>query len=170
LEPRLPAILRGEVKPAGATECLQWVEVCRFKKQYACVARLYADAFAAQPQLTDDPGSGHRYNAACAAALAGCSRGEDAAQLTETERTRWRAQARQWLRADLTAWGQALDHAPAKDRDRVRGVVAQWQDDPDLAGVRDKEGLAQLPEEERKDWERVWSEVDTLLRRASSPE
>ena len=170
LEPRLPAILRGEIKPAEVSECLRWVELCRFKKQYACAARLYADAFVAQQQLADDLGSGHRYNAACAATLAGCGRGEDAAQLTETERTRWRAQARQWLRTDLTAWGKVLDHAPAKARDQLRGMVAHWLDDPDLTGVRDKEDLARLPEEEHKEWVRFWFEVDALLRRGSSPE
>jgi hypothetical protein len=48
--------------------------------------------------------------------------------------------------------------------------VAHWQDDPDLAGVRDNEALARLPGEERKDWEQVWSDVDSLLRRTLAPE
>jgi hypothetical protein len=38
-----------------------------------------------------------------------------------------------------------------------------------LAGVRAKDALARLPEEERKEWERLWSDVDALLRRFSPP-
>jgi hypothetical protein len=45
-----------------------------------------------------------------------------------------------------------------------------WQTDSDLAGVRGKDALARLPEEEREQWEKLWSDVDALLRRASQPE
>ena len=41
-------------------------------------ARFYEEAFAAQPKLADDLGAAHRYNAACAAALAGCGQSKDA--------------------------------------------------------------------------------------------
>jgi hypothetical protein len=36
--------------------------------------------------------------------------------------------------------------------------------------VHDNDALARLPEEERDQWERLWSNVDALLRRASVPE
>jgi hypothetical protein len=41
------------------------------------------------------------YRAARCAALAGCGRGADGANLSEAERAPWRKQARDWLRADL---------------------------------------------------------------------
>src|SRR5262249_44852986 len=41
-----------------------------------------------------------------------------------------------------------------------------WQTDPDLAGVRDNQALAQLPEGERKDWQSLWAEVADLLQTA----
>src|SRR5215472_4056243 len=49
----------------------------------------------------DDLQTQDRYNAANAAALAGCGQGEDAAKLNDNERTRLRQQALTWLRADL---------------------------------------------------------------------
>jgi hypothetical protein len=45
-----------------------------------------------------------------------------------------------------------------------------WQTDGALAGVRAQDALARLPDEERKQWERLWSDVDALLRRVSEPE
>src|SRR5262249_34734257 len=71
LEARLPAVLQGKDKPAGAAEGLEFAEICRLRKQNAVAARLYADAFAASLQLAADVRGGHRYNAACAAAGAG---------------------------------------------------------------------------------------------------
>jgi hypothetical protein len=50
------------------------------------MARLYAEAFAAAPSLADDLGAGHRYNAARAAARAGCGHGADTTGLGEEER------------------------------------------------------------------------------------
>jgi hypothetical protein len=76
--------------------------------------RLYAGAFAAAPSLAVDFGAGHRYNAARAAALAGCGRGTDAIGLGEEERVRLREQARQWLRAELAARARAFDTAPRR--------------------------------------------------------
>jgi hypothetical protein len=43
-------------------------------EQPFAAARWYSEAFAAQPKLADDLNAGHRYEAACAAALAGVSR------------------------------------------------------------------------------------------------
>ena len=42
-----------------------------------------------------------RYNAACAAALAGSGRGHDTGKLKDDELARLRKQALDWLRADL---------------------------------------------------------------------
>ena len=48
--------------------------------------------------------------------------------------------------------------------------MRHWQTDGDLAGVRARDALARLPDEEREQWERLWSDVDALLRRVSQPE
>jgi len=44
------------------------------------------------------------------------------------------------------------------------------QTDGDLAGVHARDALARLPDEECIQWERLWSDVDSLLRRAGEPE
>ena len=65
----------------------------------AAMAGCTAAAFAADPKLSEDSRVAHRYNAACCAAVAGCGGGADGGKLSEEERrTRWRQQARQWLR------------------------------------------------------------------------
>jgi serine/threonine-protein kinase len=79
LEGRLPAVLQGPDKPTNAAELLDLAWVCQLRKRYAAAARLAADVFAAKPQPRDDVPGARRYNAACAAALAGCGLGADAA-------------------------------------------------------------------------------------------
>ena len=43
-------------------------------------------------------------------------------------------------------------------------------DPPDLVRIHAKDALARLPDEERERWERLWSDVDALLRSVSAPE
>jgi hypothetical protein len=61
-------------------------EVLGEQKRYAAAARLYAEAITAEPQLLAGPPTGHRYWAACAAAMAGCGQGRDADNLDEESR------------------------------------------------------------------------------------
>jgi hypothetical protein len=89
--------------------------------------------------------------------------------LDAKERALWRRQALDWLRQDLAWWGKALGSGGARTNARVREKLRQWQTDGDLAGVRARDALARLPNEERKQWDRFWSDVDTLLRRVSQP-
>jgi hypothetical protein len=42
-----------------------------------------------------------------------------------------------------------------------------WQRDADLAGVRDQEALAKLPQPERESWGRLWSDVADILQKES---
>jgi serine/threonine-protein kinase len=130
-------------------------------------ARLYASAFAADPRLAGDPGTG-QFRAACAAALVGCGRGTDAAGLGEEEKARWREQARQWLRKDLTAWEQLL--SAASGRLRAAQTLTRWRGDPDLTGLRAPSELARLSAEERIDCVSLWAEFDDLLNRARGTE
>jgi tetratricopeptide (TPR) repeat protein len=168
LDGRLPAILSGKETPADAAEHVEFARLCYHKKLYAAAARLYVDGFALTPDLAEDPDAGRRYDAACSAALAGCGRGSDGVELGDDERAHRRAQARQWLRADLDAWAKKLESGPAQDRARSQEVLVHWRDDPDLAGVRDAGALEKLPAAERPDWLALWSDLDTLLQRARS--
>jgi serine/threonine-protein kinase len=170
LDARLPAILRGAEKPQSAAEQIGFANLCRLKKLYAGAARLYAAALAAEPKRAQDVPGGDRYNAACIAALAGCAEGKDPEKPDVNERARWRRQALDWLREDLTWWARKTEKGTAQARLAARQRLELAQCDPDLAGVRDGDGRARLPKEEREQWERLWSEVDALLRRVSGPE
>ncbi len=122
LSHRLPAVLEGKDKPADNAERLELAFICLSNRKFGVAAlRLYEEAFAADAKLTDDWRRPHRYNAACAAALAGCGLGKDADQLDDRERARLRRQALAWLRADLQAWGHQLDQSP----DNASPLVAQ---------------------------------------------
>jgi serine/threonine-protein kinase len=163
--PNTAAFLEGRYEPRDNTERLALLGVCRFKDRTGASARLYADAFRADPKLADDPRSSHRYNAACAAARAACGRGTDAAGVTETERAHWLKQAREWLRADLAAWARAFDADPKAARADVRKALTRWQKGPDLAYVREPGELDKLAADERKEYSALWAEVTAVLAR-----
>jgi serine/threonine-protein kinase len=169
LDARLPAILVGTEKPANAAEQLALAQLCLFKKGYAAAARFFRDAFAADPKLADVVPAGTRYNAACAAALAGCGQGMDADKLDARERARWRRQALDWLRQDLAWWCKTLDNS-AQTNAQVQLWIRHWRTDGNLGGVRAEDALARQPDEERLQWVRLWSDVDALLQRVSQPE
>jgi serine/threonine protein kinase/tetratricopeptide (TPR) repeat protein len=164
LDARLPKILKGEDQPAGAGERMALAFLCQtHKKLYAAAARWYGEAFAAQRELAEDLRSGSRYNAACAAALAGCGQGQDAKDLDDAQRARLRAQALQWLRADLAAWSMLLEKDKEKAAPVVRQQMKRWLVDPDLARMRGADALARLPAAERQPWQKLWADVkDTL--------
>jgi serine/threonine-protein kinase len=163
--PNTAAFLEGKYEPRDNAERLALLGVCRFRNRTYASARLYADAFAADATLADDPRLSHRYNAARAAALAGCGQGEDATGLGEAERKRWRDQAREWLRADLAARARAFNADPTTARADVRKALTHWREDPELGCVRDPGALDKLAADERKEYVALWAEVAALLAR-----
>jgi tetratricopeptide (TPR) repeat protein len=168
LDRKLTAVRKGQDKPADAAEALALAKLCQqpYKALNDTAARLYAEALTADPRLADDLRAGHRYDAACNAVLAAAGKGKDADKPDDTERTRLRRQALDWLRADLTAWARLLADKP-QERPVVRQKVQQWKRDADLASVRDPEAVANLPAAEREPWRKLWADVDDLLARAA---
>jgi serine/threonine-protein kinase len=158
LEVILTDVLAGKAPPVNNRERLGLGEVCQLQGRYAAAARLYTDAFNADAKLADDLKASHRYNAACAAALAAAGQGKDASKLDDQQRVDLRKQALQWLQADLVAWGKA-EHQQAQD------VFKHWLDDSDLAPVRDPEWLKALPDDERKAWQSLWADVQDVLQK-----
>jgi tetratricopeptide (TPR) repeat protein len=169
LDAQLPQILQGTVQPASAAERLEYAQLCWYKQRYAAAVRFYADAFTADPKLAGDLKTGHRYNAAWAAALAGIGQGQDAGQLAAPERACLRQQARTWLHADLHLWRNLLATGQAAERAAVQRTLRHWQRDPDLAGIRDAAWIANLPTEELRACRQLWADVTALLQRASGP-
>jgi hypothetical protein len=181
----LPRLLAGQEQTADGAERLALAWLSQQKQLYATAASGYAKAFAAEPRLAED---GHRYDAACAAVRAGCGEGQDATGLGVQERVRLRCQARDWLRADLRAWRRLLekeqDKVPIRflcnsssdkyhvgliiggDRrkdHRASAWLQVWLRDPDLTGVRGEQALARLPEDERRDWQQLWADVEETI-------
>jgi tetratricopeptide (TPR) repeat protein len=155
----------------------------------AAAARFYAQAFAVWPWLANHQLQRFCYNAACAAALAGCGQGKDSAGPDEAERARLRGQALICLRSDLAAWSRLLETQPAEARagvqrtmkldvamidlrvacPHVQETLRHWQQDANFAGVRG-DALAKLPEAERQAWQQLWANVEALRLRAKDPE
>jgi tetratricopeptide (TPR) repeat protein len=169
LRPRLDALAARRDWPGDAAEGLAFAEVCRqtCECRYALSARMYAEAFESNPELAADVEAANRFNAARAAAAAGCGQGRDGANRGDAEKTRLRRQALDWLRADLAVWSDRARGETPKARSAVRQALEPWRRTADLAGVRDPVGLEQLPEDEGRAWQALWHEVDAVLARVS---
>jgi serine/threonine-protein kinase len=184
----LQAFLQGKHQPRDNDERLALVGICQFQGLDCAAARLYADAFAADSDLsvelptqclhraagTDDQPIGRveglntqcRYPAARCAAQVGCGLGNDGATLSEVKRMRWRGQARDWLKADLGVWAKALDSGSQAVRDLAKRNLTYWQVDPDLAGLREPSRLEKLSADERRECLVLWHEVGAVLNRS----
>jgi serine/threonine-protein kinase len=183
----LPDFREGKYQPQDNDERLGLVGVCQSQGRCHAAARLFADAFAADPHLAEHLISQCRsraaranrqhvdrflelttqclYPAARCAAVAGCGLGADGAKLGEAERSHWRRQAREWLRADLAVWARTPEGGSQAARVLGRRLLTRWQVDPDLAGLRDPSALARLSSDERKECLALWKEVAAVLAR-----
>jgi serine/threonine-protein kinase len=171
LEAKLPAVLRGEIKPDGIKEKLNYAFVFLRKKYPVASARLFDDVL----KMTDVPGlgaelaslrAGLQHHAARAALLASRGQGLDAAGLDEKERARWRRQALAWLQQALATHGKALKDGGPAARKAVADALRAWQKDRGLDGLRAKEELARLPAPEREACRKLWAAVGALLAKA----
>jgi eukaryotic-like serine/threonine-protein kinase len=165
---RLPAILSGKLKPANAAEFLAFAQHFHRMKLHGTSARLWSEAFQSEPKLADDMQLQDRYNAACAAALAGSGQGKDDPPLDDAAKTRWRKQAIDWLKADLAAWSKLLESGPPQARQAVSETLQHWKADADLAGIREPAAVAKLPADEQATCRALWSGVDALLAKSGA--
>jgi tetratricopeptide (TPR) repeat protein len=163
LDSQLPAYLAGTSTPAGPGERIELAKWCLRTRRPRAAVRFYEEAFAGQPKLADDLAAGHRYDAACAAALATAGQGRDAGKLESTERARLRRQACDWLRADLAHRIKQTENGSPQACADLRSTLVWWQKDSDLARLRGEEALAQLPAEEQAGWRRLWADVEQAL-------
>jgi serine/threonine-protein kinase len=158
---RMPAVLRGDIQPANASECLDLAGLCRYQQRFGDAARLYRDAFAINPKLAEDFAAKHRYWAACSAARAGCGEGKAMSGIDDRQRKSWRHQALEWLRADFTLLsGRLSAGAPVSNSARLQ--IQHWFNNSELACVRDTT-KQDMPEDERKEWSVLWVEARDVL-------
>jgi tetratricopeptide (TPR) repeat protein len=163
LDRKLPSILRGSVEPANAAERLALASLCQLpcKRMHATAARFYAEAFEEEARYLADPPNGQiLYTAARSAALAAAGQAQDATKLDEPERARLRKQARAWLGADLAGPPRTNAYEYARIRQ-----IQHWQNDPDLASIRDADAIAKLPADEQEKCTKLWADVAALLKK-----
>jgi hypothetical protein len=133
---------------------------------------LHAEALEADPRLTDRSTERqeqqvlYAFRGICSAALAGCGQGEDAPSLDDVARSRLRAQALGWLKAELGEYSKLLQSSKSTDRADAILSLSFWKVEPSVAGVREADALARLPEPERTAWTALWAELDALLAKA----
>ncbi len=92
---------------------------------------------------------------------------QDAKNLPDKLRVGLRRQALLYLRADLALYAKIAVSDQAAAKETVRQRLAHWQQNADLATVRD--ALDQLPETERAAWRRqLWQDVEAMRQRAAA--
>ena len=167
LADRLPAMLTNKkVRPNDTAERPgPGSNLLRHQTLQAAAARFWAEAREADPKLGDDRQAKHRYNAACAAALVSTGQGKDDPPPDQAAMTKMRHQALAWLSAELDAWAKVLESGPLTARSAI-DALNHWKQDGDLAGVREVNELAKLPEADQKEWQAIWANVEALLNRA----
>ncbi|WP_169976690.1 tetratricopeptide repeat protein [Tautonia rosea] len=162
LDKQLPSILRGDCEPESS-----WLDVARLcsrKSLHAASARSYRIAFDRSPGMAENVFNHHRYNAACTALLCASGTSNDTPPPTSEERAELRQWAIDWLLADLEAWRQGLSDDPETYRDRLMPMLNHWKVDPDLASIRGEEALSSLSHDLQATCQKLWFEVDSLLR------
>jgi tetratricopeptide (TPR) repeat protein/predicted Ser/Thr protein kinase len=169
LDARLSAIVRGDQQPSDNRERLQLSQRAYDKALHSAAAKLWADALDADPKLAQDRRAQHRYNAACAAALAGSGQAKDNPAPDDKAKAKLREQSREWLQAELALWSKYVEAGPPQARPVIVQTLQHWQKDTDLAGIREPKALDALPEAEREGFRALWASVEALRNKAEGP-
>jgi tetratricopeptide (TPR) repeat protein len=160
---RLDAIGAGRSKPATPAEAIEFAILAAQspRRRYGLTARLYSEAFAADPALADPLKTPYRNWAACDAVNAATGKDTEMPALGVEEWGYLTGLALKWLRADLARWtSQATD---SKRWQQVRDQLTHWKKESTLVPVRDPASLAAMPPADRKAWEALWRDVDAVL-------
>jgi len=164
---RLPAVLKGEEKPASNGERLFFAQLAQNRRHYSLATRLFDEAIASDPKIATDRRSSHRYNAACSACQAAAGQGKDEPIPDEKSRIKLRSLSLEWLKAELALWKTIKESGPPQARPFIVQTLTHWQQDADLATVREKASLEKLAAEEQKSWKQVWVDLGDLLKGVS---
>jgi serine/threonine protein kinase/tetratricopeptide (TPR) repeat protein len=125
--------------------------------------RELADAIGRSPSWADDTRFFLRYGLACAAM--NCADGQGSPPVSMAQRPGFRKQALEQLSADLVT----LEKLDASDPRIVQLTLRYWLADGDLKSVRPPR-TADLPADERRGWEDLWTRVKSLRDSRVSPE
>jgi len=98
---------------------------------------------------------------------AAAGQGHDEPPLDDAEKAKLRGQALDWLTTEMKAWDKFFASGTLQDRQLIAQTLKHWQQDSDLAGIRDAAALAKLPANERAAFTAVWADVAALLKNAA---
>jgi hypothetical protein len=160
-------LLKKAEESATYTEYLALARIAHQRRQFTTSAWAWAKALTGEPNLGDNRQLQHRYNAACAAALAAAGQGKDEPQPDDAAKAKLRGQALDWLKAELNTWDRLLA-GPTRNGPFIARTLRHWQQDSDLVGLRDNAALDKLPADEKKAWTQLWADVAALLKKAEA--
>jgi serine/threonine-protein kinase len=163
--PNFNALVDGSEEPRDNNERIALTGVCTFEDWRGRRAQLWLDIVQAQP----DWGKGNFEECARIArfaASAGAGQGKDAAKFTDDDRTRWRKAALSLLTKRIDYIESVLNSANPQ-KAAVHSNLLAFQQDPDLAGLRDPPALASLPQAEQEQCVKIWQRISTLLERTN---
>jgi serine/threonine-protein kinase len=162
--PRLEAVRRGE-KVTDIADEIQLAQLAAepWNRDYSLAVRLFSEAL--ERVNPPDPLILSRYNAACAAVrlAAGDDKG---GPVGAAERQALHEKARNWLLAELAPHRRLAWAGTPATRKKLADRYAYWQQDRDLASVRDPQRRAILPPNDRTAWETFWTEVEIVRKQA----
>jgi serine/threonine-protein kinase len=154
---RCEAFLRQEGTRCRALPPIAYADYLRARGEYADAVEAYAQVLVSGRVGQADPSA--RVRAARAAVRAAGDAGPD---LDPGTRDRRLGLALGWLGAALADWKDRVEREPIRSLPGVRGALETLQLCGDLGAVRDREGLARLPERSRVEWEAFWADVAAL--------
>lgn len=157
-EEKLPAVLRGALRPASVIESLDLARYCAgFEKKYLLAVRFATDVFAANPNLFAQWMTVSQFAGWAVQAANGA--GVDTANLSAEEKSQLRRKALAWLR----------EGESKTDKELLKYVADQTWNEPNFDPVRDPEAIAKLPPDERAEWTRFWVELPKLRKPEIAP-
>jgi hypothetical protein len=161
----MAAVLDGEAAK-DAAELLALGQRAYDTRRYALAARFFDEAMQRDATIAENRETQPAYNAACGAALAGSGQGLDNPPPNDMDKATLRGQALTWLHAELDRWTRFLESATPEQRQLIATILAHWQNDGDLSGVRG-DAIETLPESEREAWRALWTSVEAVRARAA---
>ena len=157
--PNLKSLIDGSAKPDNNDERIALLGICEFEDLRGRCAQLWVEILGSTSQSSDD----QIEMAARATALAGSGQGKDAANFAGEDRARWRATAIGLLTKRIDGLERQLKSAPLQ-KAAIQKLLA-LQQGRELAGLREPNALASLPEGERARCAALWSRLRAVLDR-----
>jgi Flp pilus assembly protein TadD len=167
LEARLPGILAGSDDARDAVELLALAYLCQERGQWPQAAVFWTrvlDGGAAPPSnWLNHP----HFSGALVAARLGFGGPEDPGLPSDPAAAQWRERARVWLQTELEITAGLLAKATPLERVHLGRFIDEWRGTGLLAGMREAQRLALLPDVERAALAALWRSLDELRDRVN---